>query len=91
MWIHIFSLYLTIIGNAHARGADYQTQEGGEMRQKQPDEVDREVCGNLVQLFGSNIQFNRGVEGGTHQGSRGVQISWEAVGPVGQRLAIGPT
>ena len=49
---------------------------------KQPYEVAEVGCGNCVQMFGGNVQSNRGGGGGTHQGGRGVQIYRAAVGMV---------
>ena len=37
-------------------------------------------------MFGGNIQYNRGGEGGTYQGGGGVQIPCAAVGTVRRRL-----
>ena len=43
--------------------------------------------GNHGQLFGGNIQFNRGGVGGTHRGGGGVQIPQDADGRVIRHLA----
>ena len=49
-------------------------------------------CGNLGQVFGSNIQSDRGGGGGggTYRGGREVQIPWKTDGPIRQRLDISP-
>ena len=44
--------------------------------------------GNHGQMFGGNIQFNRGGGAGTHRGGGGVQITQATTGPVRRRLAI---
>ena len=46
--------------------------------------------GNHGQMFGGNIQFNRGGGAGTHRGGGGVQIHQADVGPVRRRLARSP-
>ena len=51
---------LLIGRNVHTRGAGHKAQEGGALRQKYPDEVEEAGCGDCGQVFGGNVQPNRG-------------------------------
>ena len=46
--------------------------------------------GNRGQVFGGNVQLNRGGGGGTHRGGGGVQIPPAAAGTVRQLLVSSP-
>ena len=72
--------------NVHASGAANKAQEDGAMQFKNPDEVEDTGCGNCGQVFGGNVQFNRGGGGGTHWGGGGVQITQAIAGPARRQL-----